>query len=350
MLRVSAVALAIAVCCFAVLPPALIERNDDNLSFDEASKIEILSFAKTILSEPFLTREYLAPKLDLKADQINLESVNKIRFRTLENLLINYKAAIGDQNGELPRSTPEAQLKRLTQNFAINNAKEKFYRAYFYEQLRLAALFPKISSEIDRFNDNEILGTEFNDRVFYLTYDDGPSDQNGSTDRLIKALNDRNINAIFFALGSAAQKRENDLADLYKDQCLASHGWTHISHAKSVKEALRSIEQSANLLNARAHNSYIAAFRPPYGRRLDNSDPFFRDKIKIVLWNIDSQDWQKTISVKAAADRVLTLMLVWRKGIVLFHDIYDKAEIALPLIYDRAKRWNISFANCRSII
>ncbi|MDR2034319.1 MAG: polysaccharide deacetylase family protein [Helicobacteraceae bacterium] len=345
-LRVSAIASAIAVCCFAVLPPALIERGDDNLSFDEASKIEILSFAKTILSEPFLTREYLAPKLDLKADQINLESVNKIRFRTLKNLLINYQAAIGDQNGELSRSTPEAQLKRLTQNFTVDSAKEKFYRAYFYEQSRLAALFPKISSEIDRFNDSEILGTEFNDRVFYLTYDDGPSDQNSSTDRLIKALNDRNINAVFFALGSAAQKRENDLADLYKNQCLASHGWIHTSHAKNAKEALKSIEQSANLLNAYAHNSYIAAFRPPYGRR----DPSFHDKAKIVLWNIDSQDWQKTVSAKAAADRVLTLMLVWRKGIVLFHDIYDKAETALPLIYDRAKRWNLSFANCRSII
>jgi peptidoglycan/xylan/chitin deacetylase (PgdA/CDA1 family) len=350
MFRAAAVICWAALNCAAILPPALIERGEDNLTFDEASKIEILSFAKIVLNRPPLTIDMLAQKTDLKATRINFESVKRIRARILNDLLANYYAASGVNGKEISRENAEAKLRDLTRSFAVDFKRERFYESYFYEMIRLAALFPKTSSEIDRFSDAEILGSELNDREFFLTFDDGPSDQN-HTERLITFLNSRDINAIFFALGSAAQKRESVLADLYEKQCLANHGWAHISHTKNRSEAINSIFKSADLLRGSAPNSYIPVFRPPYGQRSTDSAMFFADSnITFVLWNIDSQDWQEAVSAKAAADRVLTLMLVWRKGVILFHDTNNKAHTAVEIVYSRAKKWNISFMNCRLII
>lgn len=41
---------------------------------------------------------------------------------------------------------------------------------------------------------------------------------------------------------------------------------------------------------------------------------------RIVLWNIDSQDMSPGLSIQQVADRVTTLMLLWRKGIIRWHD------------------------------
>ena len=44
------------------------------------------------------------------------------------------------------------------------------------------------------------------------------------------------------------------------------------------------------------------------------------------------QDWHASNSGPKAAGRVLSLMLVWRHGNILFHDIHPKAAEALPRI------------------
>ncbi|MDR2639015.1 MAG: polysaccharide deacetylase family protein [Helicobacteraceae bacterium] len=347
MLRFTAIICLVALNCAAVLPPALIERGDDNLTFNEASKIEILSFAKTVLSQPPLTIELLAQKTDLKAARINLESVKRVRARILNDLLVNYYAAIGFEGKAIARENAEAKLGNLTRSYAVDPKRERFYESYFYELIRLAALFPKTSSEIDRFNDRELLGGELGDREFCLTFDDGPSEAGGTTDSLIAALNDRNLSAIFFALGENAAKREADLDALYGGHRLASHGWRHISHADTAL-AKASISQADKLLSA--SGAYVKAFRPPYGQRAADLGAFLSDQnISLVLWNIDSQDWQSAVSAQAAADRVLTLALVWRKGIILFHDTHTKAEKALPTLTAKAKALGVTFDGCPAL-
>ncbi|MDR0664670.1 MAG: polysaccharide deacetylase family protein [Helicobacteraceae bacterium] len=344
MFRVAALAFSLAVACFGVLPPALIERGEDNLTFDRASKIEILSFAKTILSRPPLTADLLAQKIDLKPEKINMISVLSVRDRMLNALLDNYLAA-SDKAGENPtRSDAEARLRELVKDFVIEPKRERFYNAYFYELIRLAALFPKTSSEIDRFNDAEILGGELNDREFILTFDDGPTEKNGLTDKLVQLLNERNQSAIFFVLGENAAKRQNELAKLYANQRLASHGWRHESHAKTPN-AKESILRTDDLLSVYAKEVYINAFRPPYAQRDADLGAFLAERnISLVLWNIDSQDWQSAVSAKAAADRVLTLMLLWRKGVILFHDTHDKALNALPILFKQTLRLGVTFS------
>ena len=52
---------------------------------------------------------------------------------------------------------------------------QQFHQKYVNELLRLAALFPAVTSEIDVFSPLERKGFELPDKQFLLTFDDGPA-------------------------------------------------------------------------------------------------------------------------------------------------------------------------------
>jgi peptidoglycan/xylan/chitin deacetylase (PgdA/CDA1 family) len=94
----------------------------------------------------------------------------------------------------------------------------------------------------------------------------------------------------------------------------------------------------------------VPLFRPPYGeRRADSGEFFANQRLRVVLWNIDSQDWRDTVLADDAASRVMTLMLLWRHGIVLFHDVYPKAQTAVPQLAAWAARVGVHWLDCHRI-
>lgn len=291
-----------------------------------------------------------------------MESIHKWQAKTHSLLVENFNAAnstCGKKSeycqsvssyedltkfaGTITASIPE-NLK------AWNNTEQKFYEQYIYEQMRLAALFPEITSEIDTFSDAEITGSNLPDKHFLLSFDDGPTLPNGHTDTVIVTLKSLDINGTFFILGDHVQadlKKEDSktLADRYKGMCVASHGMEHQSHAK-WDQWKTSMEQSSQLFKKTFGNAYIAWFRPPYGQRLPESQGLFFDKT--ILWNIDSQDWSSKINAAQVGDRVLSLMLLWRRGIILFHDIHSKAAPELPLLIQNTQGSGIKWMDCHS--
>ncbi|MFP3519600.1 polysaccharide deacetylase family protein, partial [Pseudomonas sp. SIMBA_077] len=86
---------------------------------------------------------------------------------------------------------------------AWGEASGQFHQQYLNEQLRLAALFPAVSSEIQRMDPAERLGDELADRQFLLTFDDGPSLRDGPTDQLIEVLRAYDLHSLFFVLGDS---------------------------------------------------------------------------------------------------------------------------------------------------
>lgn len=222
---------------------------------------------------------------------------------------------------------------------------KKFADDYIGEQVRLAAVFSKTSSEIDVFNSNEWNGEKLDDRRFFLTFDDGPTSPDGNTDGVLEMLAANNKTAVFFVLGKIFQDRVNKsgsakLASRYQGQCVASHGWEHLSHEKRSKYAIgtewqTSITKTESLLKATFSNArdIMPMFRPPYGQRKSDSGPFFQEHgLQVALWNLDSQDWNGQMNAEDVIDRILTLMLIKRHGVLLFHDIHPKAARALPII------------------
>lgn len=234
-------------------------------------------------------------------------------------------------------------------------AAREFHRLYAAEQLRLASLFPKTTSEILTFGPTERNGTEMADLHFLLTFDDGPTAEGGDTDKTVRSLRETGKNGVFFALGKSLEARRKQGQDaalraLYAGQCLGSHGFAHGSHTK-IPDWQHSIEVTRELVRAVARLSPMTEvlFRPPYGQRTKEISTWAASAgSPVVLWNIDSQDWNPKIPAAAVPDRMITLMALWRRGVLLFHDTHAKAAQALPVIVKTGAAAGLTFVDCRS--
>lgn len=326
----------------------------DQFSYDQMSRAEILAFSQVMLDTEKYSLKELVDLLDLNLQQIDMISIDIVRQQFWNKLLENYQESLKSCGVDCQPVNTIAQLQTLTRKTPVDPERRQFYRNYFYEQFRLAAIFPRVSSEIRLFSATEINGFELQDGQFILSFNDGPGQLNGSTDKLLSTLKQYELHSLFFLLGEKTQQRlqhqsSKSLAKLYDGQCVSSHGWQHISHV-TWREWQESVISTHDLLATIFGSHYIPAFRPPFGmRKADDSDFFRENKLSIVLWNIDSQDQNNQITKKQVGDRVITLMLLWRKGIILFHDVNDKARSLIPLIYKKIDKTEVKWLDCHQM-
>ena len=326
------------------------EAINTQAGFDKASRASILTYVLVLKELQGLSDAQMLDRFKIKS--INRASVENWIASELSLSLNNFQRAANSCAPSDWTCVQSGNLQALLGNAATAKAPAKlrawrenlqgFSRSYLAEQLRLAALFPKISSEIARFNDAEWNGDAFADREFYLSFDDGPTRVNDTTDSTLKMLAAHKKSAVFFLLGAnldARLKATNaaSLATTYAGQCVAAHGWSHVSHA-SGDQWQNSVIRTHVLLNtifAPFSNQILPLFRPPYGQRKADSGGFFKaQSLQVALWNLDSQDWNAQISADDVVNRMLTLMLIKRHGVLLFHDIHPKANSALPSMFD----------------
>ncbi|NOT20972.1 MAG: polysaccharide deacetylase family protein [Sideroxydans sp.] len=318
--------------------------------FDRASRASILVYILALQDMQRLSEAEMLTSFKIKS--VNRASVEKWLGKEYGLSLLNYQRAstncsvsdwtcIGNVTtiDDLEKKAADAKLRTPPNLLAWRDNLDNFSRAYIAEQLRLAALFPKVSSEIDFFNENEWNGDAFSDRQFYLSFDDGPTGTQGNTDETLGMLETEKKSAVFFVLGENLQARlkkadRESLTELYTKQCVASHGWEHQSHAK-WNEWQDSIKRTQSLLNETLSKyNVVPLFRPPYGQRKDDSGEFFQSQsLHVALWNLDSQDWNSHVTIDDITNRMITLMLIKRHGMLLFHDVHPKAKAALPQIF-----------------
>ncbi len=94
-----------------------------------------------------------------------------------------------------------------------------------------------------------------------------------------------------------------------------------------------------------------AAFQTAVGQFKADSGGFFASQgLHVALWNIDSQDWNDKISADDVRQRVLTLMLLWRHGILLPHDIHPKAQVAVPWLVQQLDQTQIRWLDCAKFL
>ncbi|MBC9879688.1 polysaccharide deacetylase family protein [Bradyrhizobium sp. INPA01-394B] len=342
---------------------------DSSGAFDRRSRAEELVFARALAESENLTVPELKAQLDV--DVVDMPSVERVRRRLWRILAANYAIAIegcGISGVFCPVNTEAQDLRNAALALSESSVDEryrpwlydaiKFHKIYLRELLRLAALFPRVSSEIDVYNDRELQGWELADRQFVLTFDDGPSEVMGSgadtTIQLIEWLRRSGINGIFFVLGERMRARAQTtsvrtLDDLYAGMCVGSHGWSHYPHT-TWPQWQESVVRSLALVGATVPNSRVALFRPPYGQRLPGSGVFFAaQNLKVVLWNIDSQDWQSGLTPAEIERRVFALMLLWRRGVILFHDTDAKARVVMVDLIKRPAVDFIKWLDCRRV-
>lgn len=341
-------------------------------AFDRASRAEILAFAHELAESETLSEGALKDRLNV--DAIDTASMQHVRRKLWKLLTENYMiaaAGCATHDAFCPGDVDPSQLRHEAEALSAANIESRyrpwfddaiqFHRTYLDELLRLAAVFPRLNSEVETLNDNELPGWGLHDRQFLLTFDDGPTRGLGrlephaeDTDRTLAMLRSDRVNGVFFAMGELFQARLQDssaeaMKTLYSGMCVGSHGWLHKSH-ETWTQWQDSISSSSKLIHDTLPQSYVPAFRPPYGQRAPDSGPYFLGHgLKVVLWNIDSHDWDDGLSADDVEQRVMSLMLLWRRGFVLFHDFFPRARTVVPHLISWLAHDDVAWVDCHAI-
>lgn len=165
-----------------------------------------------------------------------------------------------------------------------------------------------------------------------LTFDDGPS---SFTDRLLDCLEKNHAKATFFLVGEEVEYFSDEIKRMEDLGCeLGNHTYSHTDLTSlSPEDMTAEIAATDNLLlNLTGHGATVV--RPPYGS--------VNDAVKatigtpMILWSIDTEDWQIQDSQKIADT---ALSQTEDGSIILMHDIFstsvDAAEILIPELIRR---------------
>ena len=338
------------------------EKLGNPTLFDVASRAEILMFSSVLLASESLDEPALAQRLGLRT--INLESVNRVRQRLWQRLLANYNYAQQscDQDAsfcflveDMPTLREQATRFQVSaDSYYIKWAEPSrvFHTQYLDERLRKAALFPQTSSEVDRFGDYERTGDEMHDRLFLLTFDSAANAAPDNTAWVTEYLRKSNMSGTFFVLGKDIQARlaEHSVSNLqatYSTQCIGVQGWEFRSHSH-WQDWQDSVRRSAELVKSKLPENYVPLFRPPDGQRRSDAEGFFKAQgLQVALWDIDAQDGAGKLKGNPSAQRVLTLMLLWRHGVINFNVKQDGVKTALPWLVTQTAPVGIGWEDCQ---
>ena len=170
--------------------------------------------------------------------------------------------------------------------------------------IKTPRIFPLILSRLVwRFSPNK--------PVVYLTFDDGPNDS--TTTDILKILEKEKIKGTFFCIGNNVVKNPEVFQEIIeKGHSVGNHSMSHINGWKVTKNKyLKDIEKATEIIKSNL-------FRPPYGKLNFRSTYQLKKKFEIVMWDINSGDFDKTLSYSQVIENVLKNA---RNGsIIVLHD------------------------------
>ena len=206
-----------------------------------------------------------------------------------------------------------------------------------------------------RKSDLEIFGTEMPPKTVALTFDDGPHPR--YTDQVLAILKKYGLQAVFFEVGKnlGTVNADNEIrlgptsAASYRvlesGSAIGNHSYSHPVLPKLDEAACSKEIESTSALLAYIAKSAPVLFRPPYGA-INNEilEKVQSDKMKTVIWNVDSEDWADPVP-NSVARRVITEVEEQRRGIILFHDIHKVGLEALPVVIETLEADGYTFVS-----
>jgi len=338
------------------------EKLDNPTLFDVASRAEVLMFARGLLGSEALDEAALAQRLGLRT--VNLEAINSLRERLWQRLLTSYNYAQQscDQDAsfcflveDLPTLREQATKFVVSEESYYTKWAEPsriFHQQYLDELLRKAALSPQTTSEVDHFGDYERNGDDMHDRLFLLSFDSAANLQPDNTDWIADYLRKSSLSGTFFLLGKDVQARladrsVNNLQAEFSKLCVGVQGWEFRSHSH-WQDWQESVRRSSDLVKNKLPENYVPLFRPPEGQRRSDAGSFLRSQgLQVALWDIDAQDGAGKLKGSPSAQRVLTLMLLWRHGVINFNMKQDAVKTALPWLITQTAQSGIGWEDCQ---
>ena len=150
-----------------------------------------------------------------------------------------------------------------------------------------------------------------NDKVLYLTFDDGPHPT--ITPMVLSILEEYNAKATFFCVGDNVSKYPAIFNQIMsKGHAVGNHTFNHIKGWQSTNDAyIDNIKKAAEVIPSNL-------FRPPYGRIKPSQIKLLKNDYRIVMWSILTRDYDKSLNPHTALKQLIKLT---KPGdIVVFHD------------------------------
>jgi peptidoglycan/xylan/chitin deacetylase (PgdA/CDA1 family)/TolA-binding protein len=201
----------------------------------------------------------------------------------------------------------------------------------------------------------EVFGTDLPPKTLVLTFDDGPHPR--YTDQILVILKKYGLKAVFFQVGRNLGPETTE-ADakltataavstriLAQGSTLGNHSYSHpvlpkMDEAGYTKE----IETTSALLTTILKEPPVL-FRPPYGAiNAGILSKVQSDKMKAILWNVDSEDWADPVP-NSITQRVVQEVEKQGHGIILFHDIHKVTLEVLPQLIETLQKDGYQFAS-----
>ena len=243
-------------------------------------------------------------------------------------------------------------FSRFERTRAIELKREKWddYIAHLHTQYSREAIlrdygviepYPMSMKDSER----EIFGRDLPAKTVVLTFDDGP--HKAYTDEVVAILKRYDVPGVFFEVGrnigvvqADGKVKLGPMAGISRNlmeqgYAVGNHSLTHAQLSRTSGDALREQVLSTDTLLKGVDERRAPLFRFPYGaRNAEGLQLLTEAGLKSIMWNIDSMDWADPVP-ESIVQRVVDQVQKEQKGIILFHDIHDRAVKALPQILDR---------------
>jgi peptidoglycan-N-acetylglucosamine deacetylase len=176
------------------------------------------------------------------------------------------------------------------------------------------------------------------ENIIYLTFDDGPIPE--TTPWLLSLLKTYDAKATFFCVGDNVKKYPYLYKRLLNEgHSVGNHTFNHIVGWKTdASEYIENINKAKKLIDSNL-------FRPPHGLIKNNQYQSIKDEFKVVMWDVLSMDYDKSVSPEQCLKNVITHA---KPGsIVVFHDskkAWENLKYALPKALEYFSALGYSFA------
>ncbi|WP_303318683.1 polysaccharide deacetylase family protein [Flavivirga abyssicola] len=182
------------------------------------------------------------------------------------------------------------------------------------------------------------------DNVIYLTFDDGPTPE--ITNWVLETLKTYNAKATFFCIGNNIEKHPNIFQNIIAEgHTIGNHTYNHIKGWKTkTKDYLENTIEAEEIINSQIQNSKTVnqkslistLFRPPHGQiTLEQGKRLMALGYKIIMWDVLSFDWDKSISKETCLNNVTNKATPG--SIIVFHDSVKASknmQYALPKVLE----------------
>lgn len=168
------------------------------------------------------------------------------------------------------------------------------------------------------------------EKAVYLSFDDGPHPV--ITPWVLDQLKQYQARASFFCVGNNVEQYPQIYQSILEQgHAVGNHTYHHMNGWKvSVSDYLEDIARAATLIKS-------DLFRPPYGRIRSKQAEQIKTVIganaQIIMWDVLSADFDRTISKEACLDNVLSHLEAG--SIIVFHDsekAFPHLEYVLPKV------------------